>query len=114
MKKMLLIALLSVNLLTVSADEVVIDDSITKLNMKTQVSLLEEMHMIKSGMDKLLKYMISGDFEAIQKEAIAIRNSFVFVKSLSKEQKQEIGKTLPRSFMILDNVLPADISKKYL
>jgi len=105
MKKILFSALLSINLLTISAEEVVIDNSITKLNMKTQVSLLEEMRMIKGGMDKLLQYMISGDFEAIQKEAISIRNSFVFVKSLSKEQKQEIGKILPRSFMILDNEL---------
>jgi len=85
------------------------NEAVTKISDNTRNLFKAEMTFIKSGMDEILFYMISGDDEKVQKIAGEIRDSFVFTKSLKPENVKEL-KTLPKQFFEYDAELHGSAS----
>ena len=79
-------------------------NAVIKLSDETRNLFKAEMNFIKSGMDEILYYMISGDDEKVQEIAGEIRDSFVFTKSLKPHNVKEL-KTLPKQFFEVDSQL---------
>lgn len=83
-------------------EEIVINKSITTVSNDTRQLLLAEMRFIEQNMKDILFLIVSGQFEKIEKKALGIQESFVFKKSITKEQIKEIQKKLPKKFFLID------------
>ncbi len=99
MKKVVLSTLL---LVSVSSADVP-HKGVTALSAQTRSLLSQEMQHIEKGMKQIFSYMIRGDYESITPIANDIRDSFIFKKKLTKEQRLELKDKLPKEFIELDS-----------
>ncbi len=92
----LLFSLLSTSFLANS------ETGVKSLSPELQKLLRSEMRAIDQGMKDILSAQISGDLEEVSHIAHDIKNSFVIKQKLTTQQKHELHKKLPKSFLMLD------------
>ena len=64
--------------------------------------LRQEMQQLQQGMQDLIPAIISGDKEKIITIAQKMQHSYILKQKLTKEQKQDLHKNLPPTFIQLD------------
>lgn len=65
--------------------------------------LSQEMLQIEQGMHAIFSYMVRGEYAPIRETAVNIRDSFIFKKKLTDEQRKELKDMLSPAFMELDH-----------
>ncbi len=64
--------------------------------------LNQEMRGIEGGMQSILPAISAGDWEEIATISQKIKASFILKQKLTKEQRQELHRTLPADFVAMD------------
>ncbi|MDA3806273.1 MAG: cytochrome c [Thiomicrorhabdus sp.] len=64
--------------------------------------LNQEMSAIQKGMMELIPAIVAGDFEQIASIGKNIKASFIMKQKLTKDQKKELHRALPPSFIEMD------------
>jgi hypothetical protein len=72
------------------------------LSPKLHQALSEEMRAIEQAMMTLVKAMAAGDWSIIAKTGEQIRDSYIMKQKLSKEDFEELHRTLPDEFREMD------------
>lgn len=83
---------------------------IPTLSKELRVTLSQEMIALEKAMKEILSSMIAGDYIAIEKTAVKIKNSFILEQKLTLTQKEELHSKLPQSFIEQDRVFHNDAS----
>ncbi len=64
--------------------------------------LKDEMQAVQTAMQALLPALAAGDWAQMASKARSIRDSYILQRSLSSEQREELGRVLPEGFKMLD------------
>lgn len=64
--------------------------------------LKQEMNEIKKGMESLILSIASGDWQKITETGKNIKHSYIMKNKLTKVQRHELHKTLPKQFKEID------------
>jgi len=75
---------------------------IESLSVDTRALLADEMRHIEKGMHSIFSNIVKGEYEQMATTATDIQNSFIFLKSLTPEQRSELKENLPDGFKELD------------
>ncbi len=86
-------------------------DEVTKLSSGLKTLLSQEMIAVEISMKNIFSNMIAGNYEAIEKEATGIKNSFILKKKLTQEQKHELHTTVSKEFITQDKTFHATAGK---
>ncbi|MDM5270826.1 cytochrome c [Sulfurovum sp. zt1-1] len=81
------------------------------LSGDTRSLLAEEMRHIEKGMHSIFSNIVKGEYEEISKMATDIHDSFIFTKSLTQAQREELKTNLPQGFIELDRSFHATAGK---
>lgn len=73
-----------------------------QLSAGTRALLQEEMRAISSGMQVLTTALAGADWKTLHTTAMNIRDSYIFARQLSTEQRKELLHALPHGFRVLD------------
>ena len=75
---------------------------VERLSPELRGLLAMEMMEIEKSMKRIFTDIISGDYEAITKEATQIEGSFIFKRKLTDAQRKELKTKIPKAFIKLD------------
>ena len=81
------------------------------LSGDTRALLADEMRHIEKGMHSIFSNIVKGEYEEISKMATDIHDSFIFTKSLTEAQREELKRNLPQGFVELDRSFHATAGK---
>ena len=81
------------------------------LSGDTRALLADEMRHIEKGMHSIFSNIVKGEYEEISKMATDIHDSFIFTKSLTEVQREELKRNLPQGFVELDRSFHATAGK---
>lgn len=73
-----------------------------QLSAETRTLLQAEMREIASGVQVLTTALSTADWKTLQSTATSIRDSYIFARQLSAEQRKELLYKLPNGFRVLD------------
>ncbi|MFA7083102.1 MAG: hypothetical protein WC141_01065 [Arcobacteraceae bacterium] len=78
------------------------------LSSQLRVVLSQEMLAIEKGMKEIMSSLIAGDYQAIEKTAANIKNSYILEQKLTSAQKEELHTKLPQAFIDQDSAFHND------
>lgn len=76
--------------------------SVESLSPELRTLMKTEMAYIEVSMKDILSNIVKGEYEQAGKTAGSIRDSFVFAKSLTQKQVDELKANLPQGFREID------------
>lgn len=89
-------------LLIMSSVQCYAEKGVENLSPELRELLKQEMMAIEKGMKKIIPAYISGDLGKIEKIAHKIEGSYILKQKITKEQKKELRKKLPKEFIAKD------------
>ena len=75
------------------------------LPKELEALLLQEMNSLEKGLSQLMPEVVAGNWENIQSIGQQMHDSYILKQSLSKDQIQQLHRSLPGGFKRLDHQL---------